>query len=334
MPDHAYRATIAPVGGGEPRPFWSVMIPTYDSGPYLRRTLKSVLAQAPGPERMQIEVVDDCSTRDDPESVVREVGGERVGFFRRPSNGGHVATFNECLARSRGDWVHVLHGDDQVRPGFYAAMERGISASADIGAAFCRHITMDERDHWGVVGPLLRAESGVLDGWLDEIAAGQRLQAVAVVVRRSVYEALGGYDRRIHYYGEDWEMWVRIAAHYPVWYETEPLALYRTHTDSLTGRSSRTGANIRDIAQAIEINRRVLPPAREAQITRQARVHNALAALRRAHRMLWADDFRAPLYQLREALRLAPTTPKVLARGALLASHWAVAGLRRAVLRK
>jgi cellulose synthase/poly-beta-1,6-N-acetylglucosamine synthase-like glycosyltransferase len=45
------------------RPFWSVMIPAYrpDAG-YLRQALESVLQQAPGPEQMQIEVVDDCSS--------------------------------------------------------------------------------------------------------------------------------------------------------------------------------------------------------------------------------------------------------------------------------
>jgi hypothetical protein len=34
----------------------------------------SVLAQDPGSEVMQIEVVDDCSTEDDPKAVVEELG--------------------------------------------------------------------------------------------------------------------------------------------------------------------------------------------------------------------------------------------------------------------
>jgi hypothetical protein len=44
------------------RPYWSVMIPTYKAqADYLVETLNSVLQQDPGPEQMQIEVVDDCS---------------------------------------------------------------------------------------------------------------------------------------------------------------------------------------------------------------------------------------------------------------------------------
>ena len=54
--------SIAPVPEGVHRPKWSVMIPTFNCANYLRQTLESVLAQDPGPEQMQIEVVDDCST--------------------------------------------------------------------------------------------------------------------------------------------------------------------------------------------------------------------------------------------------------------------------------
>ena len=64
----------APIAGA-PRPRWSVMIPTYNCARYLEATLRSVLTQDPGPEAMQIEVVDDHSTADDPEDVVTRLGG-------------------------------------------------------------------------------------------------------------------------------------------------------------------------------------------------------------------------------------------------------------------
>src|SRR5215470_11545792 len=73
-----YRARVLPVPDGTTRPLWSVMIPTYNCAKYLRETLTSVLAQDPGAEQMQIDVVDDCSTEDDPEAVVRELGSRVV----------------------------------------------------------------------------------------------------------------------------------------------------------------------------------------------------------------------------------------------------------------
>ena len=67
MPDvHPHRAPVPPVTDARARPLWSVMIPTYHCARYLAETLASVLDQDPGPEAMQIEVVADHSTADDP----------------------------------------------------------------------------------------------------------------------------------------------------------------------------------------------------------------------------------------------------------------------------
>ena len=110
---------IERVAEGTPRPLWSVMIPTYNCARILATDARKRLSQDPGADNMQIEVVDDCSTKDDPEAVVREVSGGRVGFYAKPKNGGATANFNTCIEHSRGHLIHILHGDDYVLPGFY-----------------------------------------------------------------------------------------------------------------------------------------------------------------------------------------------------------------------
>jgi glycosyltransferase involved in cell wall biosynthesis len=304
------------------------MIPTHHCAEFLAQTLETVLAQDPGPEQMQIEVVDDCSQRDDPEAVVRAVGGGRVSFFRQPANVGHVRNFNTCLQRSRGTLVHLLHGDDAIRRGFYAALGPAFDRAPRIGAAFCRYIAIDDAGHWQTIGPLISPSAGILDGWLGNIARGQRLQPPSIVVRREVYETLGGFDDRIQSYGEDWEMWTRIAAHYPVWYEPEPLALYRLRVASLSRGAMATGQNIRDLATAIAINRALLPPGEAEAITRYATVDTALTALRRSRRALRAGDTHVPLVQLREALRLT-RAPRVVAGSAVLLAQWGLTSARQ-----
>ena len=303
------------------------MIPTYHCASLLAQTLCSVLRQDPGPDVMQIEVVDDHSERDDPERVARDVGGGRVSFFRQPKNVGHVRNFNTCLQRSRGALVHLLHGDDAVREGFYATLGAAFERDPSIGAAFWRFIAMDDAGHWHTIGPLMAPVAGVLPNWLEQIARGQRLQPPSIVVWRDVYERLGGFDDRILSYGEDWEMWTRIAAHYPVWYEPEPLALYRMRAASLSSGAMSTGQNIRDLARAIAINRALLPPNEADAISSFATVDTAMTALRRSHRMLRAGETRGPLVQLREALRLS-RSPRVLAASAKLLAHWALVHLR------
>jgi glycosyltransferase involved in cell wall biosynthesis len=299
---HPYRSNIATVPVGTVRPLWSVMIPTYNCANYLRETLASVLAQDLGPELMQIEVVDDCSTLDDPEAIVKELAGDRVSFYRQPQNVGHIQNFDTCLQRSRGRLIHLLHGDDLVMPGFYNKLQAGFDRHPEIGAAFSRHVFIDELTNWTKLSDLEQTHSGILTNWLEKIAVRQLIQTPSIVVRREVYERWGGFDRRMKCWGEDWEMWVRIAAQYPVWYESQPLAQYRQSSTSLTGKTLRTGENIQDFRQAIEIVKEYLPSQKSATLNRYALKNYANYALITADAFIKAKDRSAAIAQIRAAI--------------------------------
>lgn len=303
---HLYRANILPVADGISRPLWSVMIPTYNCANYLRDTLASVLAQDPGPEIMQIEVIDDYSTKDDPEAVVAELGKGRVGFYRQSKNVGHTKNFETCLKRSRGKLIHLLHGDDCVREGFYLKMQQAFDKKPEIGSAFCRHIFMNEYGHWLCISELLQSESGVLTNWLERIIVKQYIQTPSIVVRREVYENLGGFDQRLLCY-EDWEMWVRIATEYPVWYEVQPLAVYRIHTDSNTGRHLVTAEDVQYVSKGLEIVQSYLPNYLPnpivSKLLDQNREYSALCALNTARKMLAGGEVKGANNQIQEALK-------------------------------
>jgi GT2 family glycosyltransferase len=81
-----------------------------------------VLAQDAGRDKMQIEVVDNCSTTDDPEPVVRAAAGDRITFTRNSQNLGSMMNFNRCIERANGYLVHILHDDDWVEPAFYSVV--------------------------------------------------------------------------------------------------------------------------------------------------------------------------------------------------------------------
>jgi glycosyltransferase involved in cell wall biosynthesis len=304
------------------------MIPTYNNDDFLRQTLLSVLSQDPGPESMQIAVVDDCSRGNDPAAIVQAVGKGRVSFYRQSENVGHTRNFETCLNRARGHLVHILHGDDAVRPGFYQRLQDAFAAQPAIGAAFCRYIAVDEDGNEVSIGKLEMPDPGILPDWIAKIGSGQRVQTPCMVVRRTVYEALGGFDSRLRG-AEDWEMWVRIAAHYPVWYEPEPLAVYRIHVRSKSQRALRTGANLRALRKAIEINREHLPPGKVGHITRRALYLCATAALRRANRLRKAGDREGAKAQRRGAWETNPSI-LVAARAAAYLLLW---NARETVLR-
>ena len=305
-----WRVALPPVPDyGCERPRWSVMIPTYRCARYLGEALRSVLAQDPGPDAMQIEVVDDHSD-DEPEAVVRDLGRGRVGFYRQPLNVGHIANFHACLARSRGEIVHLLHGDDLVRPGFYAALQRGFDTVPDAGAAFCRSIYADGDGSGGDMTPEEASAAGLLPDALAHLATEQRIMTPSIVVRRGVYERLGGFDRRLAC-AEDWEMWVRIAAHFPIWYDPNPLAVYRMHRTSNTGRHRVTAADAAYNRIAIRIFSAYLPADRRREITRRARRTYASSAIATA-RELFRNGERGGFAQIKEALRLDPSAGVLL----------------------
>jgi hypothetical protein len=310
-------APIDPIDASPSRPFWSVMIPTYNGEPHLSDAIRSVLAQDPGPDAMQIEVVDDGSTRGDPEGLVRRLAGQRVGFHRQPQNLGHVGNFNTCIRRARGHVVHILHDDDQVRPSFYARLEAPLREHPEVGAAFTRSIYTRLDGHWGSFSPIERDEPGIVDDWLFRIASGQRVTTPSVVVRRSTYEAIGGYDGSITVGGEDWEMWVRIATRYPVWFEPEPLALYRsTRVGSLTGEAQGTTGLAEDMLTMTDVIATYLsdhlPPERADAALRRARAMYAKWVVEASYGLARTGRRREALDAGRLAWR--STRPAVVAR--------------------
>ncbi|MBX9256742.1 glycosyltransferase [Desmonostoc muscorum CCALA 125] len=293
------------------RPFWSVMIPAYNNTKYLEQTLKSVLEQAPTSQIMQIEVVDDCSTEGDVEEIIQRVGKGRVDFYRQPKNLGLIGNWNACIQRARGYWVHILHQDDIVMPGFYNRLQASLEKETSVGAAFCRHSYIDKNSNWLFLSLLERETSGILSNWLELIATMQRVQFPAIVVRRSTYEELGGFCSEAGS-AADWEMWKRIAAHYPIWYEPQILACFRLHSASESSRLNLTGTNIADTRKAIEISQFYLPNKTAADLSAKAREYYAFDALSRARQMLDNQDTGAAIALIREGLKCS-NSPQVMA---------------------
>ena len=237
------------------RPFWSVMIPTYNCGNYLRRTLESVLCQDPGPEKMQLEVVDGCSTHDDPETVINEVAKGRVSFHRIPRNEGAANTFNACIHRSVGHWVHIIHGDDQVRPGFYDAYESAIYAFPTSVMVLGGYSVIDEYNNFIRDRPRDDVDGvGIIPDFASRQAFKQLASFPAVVVRRSSYEAAGGFCTWFSHV-VDMDMWLRIGLLGDVAGVHETYALYREHRQSLSSQAIMNGESIRERVLLTLINR-------------------------------------------------------------------------------
>jgi glycosyltransferase involved in cell wall biosynthesis len=301
IPD-APRITPAEMTG--PRPLYSVMIPTYNPEEhYLKEALWSVLQQDPGPEQMQIEVIDDCSPNVNVQAMVKSIGQGRIAFFQTPNNLGLAGCWNACIEKSKGEWIHILHQDDIVFPGFYAAMRKGTN-DAGVGAAFCRHATINPNGHWLAISELHRETAVALDDFSEQIMTRQIIQCPSIIIRRAAYEQLGGFLPRFHY-TLDWEMWQRIATKYSFWYEPAILAGYRVHSNSATSRLQLEAGDIREVREMISLTM-TYPPASKARLfARRAGAVCAVDAVGRSRRLLAAGHARAAWKQIFGALLLA-----------------------------
>jgi glycosyltransferase involved in cell wall biosynthesis len=99
-----------------------VAIPFFSNLDYLRVALRSLVDQTD--PRWTAVVVDDDSPEVGAEQVVAALDDARIRCERNERNLGVAANFNRCLelAAADGEIVVVFHADDQLEPGYIAAM--------------------------------------------------------------------------------------------------------------------------------------------------------------------------------------------------------------------
>ncbi|PWU47459.1 glycosyl transferase [Micromonospora globispora] len=111
----------------------SVIIPVYNTLPYLRACLDSLLAQTIGADRMEIVAVDDGST-DGSGRLLDRLAARHPGLVKvlhQANSGGPAAPCNRGLELATGRYVFFLGSDDHLGP---EALERLVAAADRYGS--------------------------------------------------------------------------------------------------------------------------------------------------------------------------------------------------------
>ncbi|MCR5362897.1 MAG: glycosyltransferase family 2 protein [Bacteroidales bacterium] len=113
----------------------SIITPTYNCGPFIAETIRSVQAQTYTDWEMII--VDDCST-DETRDVVAGfiVNDPRIRYLCNERNSGAAITRNRALREARGRWIAFLDSDDLWEP---QKLERQVDFMSANGYAFTYH---------------------------------------------------------------------------------------------------------------------------------------------------------------------------------------------------
>ncbi|MFL5779412.1 MAG: glycosyltransferase family 2 protein [Chloroflexota bacterium] len=127
-------------------PLVSVIVPCWNAGSVIARTLASVLDERT--VSLECIVVDDAST-DETLEVVQELAraDPRIVLLRQPANEGVSSARNRALDVARGEWLTLLDADDRFFPGGIAALDaaaRGTDALAVVG----QQVWSDGQGHW------------------------------------------------------------------------------------------------------------------------------------------------------------------------------------------
>lgn len=213
-----------------------VVIPCYNYGKYLRRSVESVVSQAGVDTRVLI--IDDNSP-DDTYEIASELSSKynNVLHTRHSSNIGHIRTYNEGLDWAEADYTLLLSADDFLMPDSLALSTAVMDANPEVGFTFGRaHRWDDERiEEAGEHFPRTPSKTQILHGhaFIRLAAARNIVPTPTAVVRTKLQKLLGGYKQELPHSG-DMEMWLRFAAHGSVGILNEYQAIYRQHKTNMS----------------------------------------------------------------------------------------------------
>ena len=87
----------------------SIIMPSYNTGKFIKETINSVLNQTYN--NWELIIVDDCST-DDTEEIVNAIKDNRIKFLKNSTNSGAAISRNKAIKEAKGKWIAFLDSDD------------------------------------------------------------------------------------------------------------------------------------------------------------------------------------------------------------------------------
>lgn len=198
-----------------------VIIPTYNSLPWLEDSIHSVLSQSY--DNLLLYIIDDGST-DKTEDFVLSLRDKRIKYIKK-TNSGVSATRNYGIRASSSPYVAFLDADDVWHEDKLKKQMDLISKVDDIGLVYGHTYNIGED---GVILSNLR---NYYSGHISEVLANGNFisgSASMVLIPRKVFEDVGVF-REDFVNGEDWELWFRISKKYKIDFVPEILASIRQH---------------------------------------------------------------------------------------------------------
>jgi len=184
------------------RPFFSVIIPTYNRAAFLLKTIDSVLSQTE-PD-FELIVVDDGST-DNTEALVASIKDARLQFIKQ-ANTERGAARNKGVSEAKGQYVYFLDSDDLL---YKNHLEVAKAALQKNPLLFYFQPYCIENGEGKVIGSLPHLKE---DLNLQLVKDGNFMSCHGVFLDRKVALQNPFNEDRELAGSEDYELWLRLAA--------------------------------------------------------------------------------------------------------------------------
>lgn len=207
---------------------FSVIIPLYNKAPYVAKAIESVLGQTY--RDFEVIVIDDGST-DQSLEVAKIFENKSITIVSQPNSGVSTAR-NNGVKLAKYPYICFLDADDWWHPTFLEEMKRLITDFSDAGIyGSGYYIVKNGQERIAPIGVPQGFERGIID--YCEVYAKilcMPLTSISVAIPKHIFDEEEGFKSKLKF-GEDFDLWIRIALKHKVILVNKPLAYYNQDVD-------------------------------------------------------------------------------------------------------
>jgi len=208
----------------------SLVTPSYNQAPFIRRTIDSVLEQR-GDFDLEYRVLDGGSN-DGTVDILKSYGSQFT--WDSVPDDGQIDAINKGLRSLTGDVIGWLNSDDVLAPGALARVANAFACNPSVEWVHGRCDIIDEHDNvvrrWVSAYKHYRSRHHSFENLLTENYVAQ----MTTFWRRSVHDEVGYLDPNIQL-AFDYEFFLRLAERGDPIFIDEPQASFRTYPNSKSG---------------------------------------------------------------------------------------------------
>ena len=219
------------------KPLVSIICLCYNHAAFVRQAVESVIQQSYNP--MQIIVADDASS-DGSVAEIEKLKAEYpfLELFLLPRNVGNCKAFNAAFGLVKGDFVIDFATDDlMMSDRIEKQMKVFETVDQTVGLVYTDAIYINEegsflRNHFEYLFQKRLISSIPQGDVYREVLSTYFIPGPTMMVRREVFDVLGGYDESLAY--EDFDFWVRSSRYYRYAFLNEKLTGIRKVRGSMS----------------------------------------------------------------------------------------------------